>query len=292
MKKIPFLFIFIFCFIGFSQQKNEEIMYMVLENFTYKPNTSKLKFDLVIKNNSNKTLHFIKPENFFFRDHNDTEKEIKQYDLYYNKPYSITISPYKNCTNKRPAKESILKNIDVKEGVVVHEGVTNTKEIKDKGITKNTKDNNTVNKSSIIKESSLSSGSNTNTENIDANKLHQTRVYGIIDEIVEIPANEFRKFKNIEIKRKYGAFCKDVEYRININYYAYITIRTQMKTFENYLKRNDIKAINEVLNNQFSMLKKDPKLSNKENFERFVNIYNGMIETNDKNFSSNTIKGN
>lgn len=62
MKKAIFLLVFVLSIVVNAQKQDEELMYMVLENFTYQPNTSKFKFDLVIKNNSDKTLYFIKPK--------------------------------------------------------------------------------------------------------------------------------------------------------------------------------------------------------------------------------------
>lgn len=289
MKKAIFLIVLTFSIIVNAQKKNEELMYMVLENFTYQPNTSKLKFDLVIKNNSDKTLYFIKPKNFFFSNHNDNYLLEEEYQTY-SKPYYITITPYKNCASLKKVKDAATSTNDTKEAV---EEVVEIEEVEEpvEAVVDAVKDDKLEEEETVIE--STETAAEAVSEAKEAVAYNYNKAYKIINQIIEIPAREYRKFKNIEIDRNYGVFCKDENYNITVDYYSSIKPIDYYakKNYKKHLKNNDTEAINALFENELKVLKKE-NISNIENLKNILKIYNGLLETNTTKFYSNTIESN
>lgn len=293
MKKLLLLAL-TFCITAHAQKKQgDELMYMVLENFTYKPNTSKLKFDLVIKNNSDKTLYFIKPKNFLFSNHNDNGYLEDTYNLY-SKPYYIHISPYKNCYNLENVVAEAAVVESVKEAVEEVEEAENAIEIVEVEEIEETvesavdavKDDKREYEDTVIESTEAQDAFEGAGEAVAYN---HNKAYKIIEEVIEIPAREYRKFKNIEIDRSYGTFCKNVNYKITVDYYSRVNPFDyySIKIYKERLKNNYTEAINTLFENEFKLLKKEG-VNNKENLQNILKIYDGLIETNGTKFYSNT----
>lgn len=119
------------------------------------------------------------------------------------------------------------------------------------------------------------------------------KTFKIIEEIIEIPAREYRKFKNIEIDRNYGVFCKDIDYKITVDYYSSVNPfdNYSIETYKEYLKNNDNEMINKVFENELILLKKENG-SNTENLKNILKLYEGLLDTNTITFYSNSIKSN
>lgn len=291
MKKAIFLIVFVFSILVNAQKQDEELMYMVLENFTYQPNTSKLKFDLVIKNNSDKTLYFIKPKNYFFGNHNDKENKSSEYGLYYSKPYYVSITPYKDCTTIEAVKDAAISTNDTKEAIEVVE----MEEIEESADAVVEAAVDAVKEDKLeIEETVIES-----TEAVEAVAEATATVsddyksFKIIDEIIEIPAREYRKFKNIEIDRNYGVFCRNAKYKVTVDYYSSVNPFDyySAKTYKDYLKNNNSEAINTAFENEFKFLKKED-INNTENLKNILKLYDGLLKTNYTKCYSNTIENN